>query len=75
MLYGDRFYDFVCAMCSPTHKETIRRLDMGVADALHIVIFNLTVRNMNKFHHLHEEILKHFRNARKSLEGLYFHIQ
>jgi hypothetical protein len=46
---------------------------MGVADALHIVIFNLTARNMNKFHHLNDVILKQFRNARKSLEGEYFY--
>lgn len=69
MMHGDRFYDFVCALCSPTHKETIRRLHMGIADALHVVIFNLTVRNMNKFHNLNEEIVKHFKSARKALEG------
>lgn len=61
LLFGDRFYEFVCTVCTGTSEEVIRRLHLGWVDALHLVLFNLTVINSKKYHDLETSVLPFFK--------------
>ena len=69
MLLGDRFYDFVCTLCTGTCEEEVTRLDLNWADALHLTLFNLTVVNNKKYHDLDTSILPFLKRRWKSLQG------
>ena len=56
-------------MCNGTHEETIQRLDLGVVDALHLVILNLIVSKNQKFHGLESSILPFMKKKLKYLNG------
>ena len=64
-----RFFKFVCTLCNGTHEETIQRLDLGIVDALHLVIFNLIISKNQKFHDLESSILPFMRKKIKYLTG------
>ena len=69
ILLGDKFYDFVCTLCTGTCEEDVTRLDLNWADALHLTLFNLTVVNNNKYHDLDTSILPFLKRRLKSLQG------
>lgn len=75
ILFGDRFFDFCCALCGPVSKatdsgeETLVRLDMSWVEALHIVLFHLTVMNSKKFHDVEMAVIPFFRRKCKALQG------
>ncbi|GIY21244.1 metal-response element-binding transcription factor 2 [Caerostris extrusa] len=48
LLYGDRFYIFVCTVCNKG-PEFLRRLPLRWPDIAHLVLFNLTVTHGKKF--------------------------
>ena len=56
-------------MCNGTQEETIQRLDLGVVDALHLVILNLIISKNQKFHDLESSILPFMKKKLKYLTG------
>ena len=56
-------------MCNGTHEETIQRLDLGIVDALHLVILNLIISKNQKFHDLEISILPFMKKKLKYLTG------
>ena len=69
LLCGDRFWAFTCTLCNGTHEETIRRLDITMVDALHLVIFNLILSKNQKFHDLETSILPFLKKKMKYLSA------
>ena len=69
LLCGDRFWAFTCTLCNGTHEETIRRLDLSMVDALHLVIFNLILSKNQKFHDLESSILPFLKKKMKYLSS------
>lgn len=57
LLLGDRFWEFVCTLCTGTTEEIVRRLNIGWVDALHLILFNLIVSNRKEHHDLETAIL------------------
>ncbi|XP_055371554.1 polycomb protein Pcl [Condylostylus longicornis] len=56
LLYGDRFYVFVCSICNHG-TEVVRRLKFGWIDLVHLIMFNLTkLENDKKYHHITKTI-------------------
>ena len=74
MLFGDRFFDFTCALCGPVSKATnsgmeiLARTDMSYVEALHLVLFHLTVMNSKKFHDVENSVVPFFRRKLKALQ-------
>ena len=64
-----RFWAFTCTLCNGTHEETIRRLDVTMVDALHLVIFNLILSKNQKFHDLESSILPFLKKKMKYLSS------
>ncbi|CAL1280018.1 unnamed protein product [Larinioides sclopetarius] len=56
LLYGDRFYIFVCTACNKG-PEFLRRLPLRWPDIAHLVLFNLTVIHGKKFFEFDTTIL------------------
>ncbi|XP_041368901.1 metal-response element-binding transcription factor 2-like isoform X2 [Gigantopelta aegis] len=56
LLFGDKFYMFVCSHCNHG-PEYIKRLDLKWTDLTQIAIFNMTVINGRKYYDLYEELL------------------
>ncbi|XP_042861960.1 PHD finger protein 19-like isoform X2 [Penaeus japonicus] len=48
LLYGDRFYVFVCALCNEG-TEFLHRLDVKWVDVVHLSIFNLTLQDSKTY--------------------------
>jgi len=69
LLCGDRFWAFTCTLCNGTHEETIKRLDITMVDALHLVIFNLILSKNQKFHDLETSILPFLKKKMKYLSA------
>ena len=44
-----RFFKFTCTLCNGKEEESIQRLEMGMVDALHLVIFNLIISKNQKY--------------------------
>lgn len=57
LLMGDRFYEFVCTLCTGSTEETLNRLPVGWVDALHLILFNLIVSNRKEHHDLDTAII------------------
>ncbi len=68
VLFGDRFYNFVCTLCSGSLEESIERIPLGWVDALHLVLFNLTVIHSKKHHDIESAIIPFFKRKLKSLQ-------
>ena len=79
MLFGDRFFDFTCALCGPPVSkatnsagvEILARTDMSYVEALHLVLFHLTVVNSKKFHDVENSVVPFFRRKLKALQVRY----
>ena len=69
LLLGDRFFDFVCTLCTGTCEEVMRRIDLTMTDALHLALFNLTVMNSKKYHNIESSVIPFIRTKWKMLQG------
>ena len=61
LLWGDRFWNFVCTICSGTTQEIVEKLPMGWVNALHLILFNLIGNVQLIFHKKNHEIPRRFR--------------
>ncbi|EFX83722.1 hypothetical protein DAPPUDRAFT_301671 [Daphnia pulex] len=70
LLYGDRFFLFLCSVCNNGNEERLMRLseELTLADMAHIALFNLTLETTKKYHDLDMSILPFIENNWK-----YFH--
>ncbi|XP_023216554.1 metal-response element-binding transcription factor 2-like isoform X2 [Centruroides sculpturatus] len=48
LLYGDRFYIFVCSICN-SNQEYLHRMELKWVDVTHLLLFNLTVEHNKKY--------------------------
>jgi len=55
LLYGDRFYLFVCELCNDG-VEFLHRLDVKWVDVVHLAIFNLTLQDSKTYFEYAETI-------------------
>jgi hypothetical protein len=69
LLLGDRFWEFVCTLCTGTTEETVRRLYIGWVDALHLILFNLIVSNRKEHHDLETAIIPLFKKKLAILQS------
>ncbi|CAD7090998.1 unnamed protein product [Hermetia illucens] len=53
---GDRFFVFVCSMCNDG-VEFLRRLVMKWIDVVHLLLFNITTYNQQKYYHANKVIV------------------
>ncbi|KAK2172560.1 hypothetical protein NP493_949g00057 [Ridgeia piscesae] len=49
LVYGDRFYVFVCSCCNQG-PEYIKRLEVPLIDAVHLCLFNVTIEHNHKYY-------------------------
>ncbi|CAL9706211.1 unnamed protein product [Knipowitschia caucasica] len=56
LLYGDRFYEFECSVCTKG-LETIQRLPMTWVDLAHLVLYHLSLCCKRKYFDFDHEIL------------------
>ena len=57
MITHCRFFKFTCTLCNGKEEEIIQRLELGVVDALHLVILNLILSKNQKFHDIETSII------------------
>eukprot|EP00096_Caligus_rogercresseyi_P007801 TRINITY_DN2587_c0_g1_i1.p1 TRINITY_DN2587_c0_g1~~TRINITY_DN2587_c0_g1_i1.p1 ORF type:complete len:469 (-),score=182.12 TRINITY_DN2587_c0_g1_i1:965-2371(-) len=69
LLFGDRFWVFICTLCTGTSEEIVQRRGLTWRDALQLSLFNLTLINNKKFHDLETSILPFIRSKWKALHS------
>merc|ERR1711936_1012091 len=68
LLFGDRFYEFVCTLCLGTSEEIVKRLDIGWVDSLHLILFHLMVYHRKEHHDLETAIIPLLKKQLKILQ-------
>ncbi|XP_072015943.1 metal-response element-binding transcription factor 2-like isoform X2 [Amphiura filiformis] len=56
MMYGDRFYIFVCSVCNDG-PEYLKKLPLKWVDLAHLLLYNLTLLHTKKYYDLDAEIM------------------
>jgi len=69
LLFGDRFYEFVCTLCLGTSEEIVKRLDIGWVDSLHLILFHLMVYHRKEHHDLETAIIPLLKKKLKLLQS------
>ncbi|XP_053682718.1 polycomb protein Pcl [Sabethes cyaneus] len=64
---GDRFYFFICSICNHGH-EFVRRLEICWSDLVHLVLYNLIVRNGKRFYDVTKAIAPYVEDNWKTLQ-------
>nr|CAB3264046.1 metal-response element-binding transcription factor 2 [Phallusia mammillata] len=67
ILYGDRFYIFVCALCNEG-EEYVHRLPMRWVDVVHLVLYNVTIAKTLKYYDFYGAIMPFFAQNWESLQ-------
>ncbi|KAK9498291.1 hypothetical protein O3M35_002959 [Rhynocoris fuscipes] len=66
LLFGDRFYVFVCTLCN-AGSEFLRRLEVKWVDLVHLAAFNLTLKMAKKYQDV-EDFVKFLNTNWKNLQ-------
>ena len=69
LLFGDRFFEFVCTLCLGTSEEIVKRLDIGWVDSLHLILFHLMVYHRKEHHDLETAIIPLLKKKLKLLQS------
>ncbi|XP_035205092.1 metal-response element-binding transcription factor 2-like [Stegodyphus dumicola] len=56
MLYGDRFYIFICSLCN-AGSECLARLEMKWAEIIQLLLYNLTIEHKKKYFDLDASVV------------------
>ncbi|XP_035683962.1 metal-response element-binding transcription factor 2-like isoform X1 [Branchiostoma floridae] len=67
MLYGDRFYLFVCSVCN-AGPEYLQRMEMKWVDLAQLVLYNLSLTNKKKYQDFDNEIMPFINNNWDNLQ-------
>ncbi|XP_073979906.1 polycomb protein Pcl isoform X3 [Rhodnius prolixus] len=66
LLFGDRFYVFICTLCN-AGSEFLRRLEVKWVDLIHLAAFNLTLKMAKKYQDV-EDFIKFINTNWKNLQ-------
>ncbi|KFB52289.1 hypothetical protein ZHAS_00020408 [Anopheles sinensis] len=64
---GDRHYLFLCSICNQGH-EFVRRVELPVSDLLHLVLYNLIMRNGHRLFDLNRAIVPFIEDNLRTLQ-------
>ncbi|XP_070531782.1 metal-response element-binding transcription factor 2-like [Ptychodera flava] len=67
MMYGDRFYLFVCSVCNDG-PEYLKRMPLKWVDVAQLVLFNLTMLHKKKYYDIDQEIIPYLNEQWDSLQ-------
>ncbi|CAK8673872.1 unnamed protein product [Clavelina lepadiformis] len=67
ILYGDRFFLFVCSICNHGN-EYVKRLPMRWVDVVHLVLYNITIAKTVKYYDFHGAMIPFFVQHWESLQ-------
>ncbi|XP_078493631.1 metal-response element-binding transcription factor 2 [Ciona intestinalis] len=67
VLYGDRFFLFVCSICNHGN-EYVKRLPMRWVDVVHLVLYNITIAKLVKYYDFHSILMPFFAQNWESLQ-------
>uniref|UniRef100_A0A182RPA0 Zinc finger PHD-type domain-containing protein n=1 Tax=Anopheles funestus TaxID=62324 RepID=A0A182RPA0_ANOFN len=67
ILHGDTFYVFICSICNHGH-EFVRRLVLSAGNLVHLVLYNLIMRNGRRFYGLRSAILPYIEDNQRTLQ-------
>ncbi|XP_018007791.1 PHD finger protein 19 [Hyalella azteca] len=69
LIYGDRFYVFVCHCCNENFGEFVHRMDVSWLDVVHLALFNLTLLEGKTYFDIETCILSWINNNWESLQA------
>uniref|UniRef100_A0A182M9H3 Zinc finger PHD-type domain-containing protein n=1 Tax=Anopheles culicifacies TaxID=139723 RepID=A0A182M9H3_9DIPT len=67
ILHGDTYYVFICSICNHGH-EFVRRLVVSMGNLVHLVLYNLIMRNGCRFYGLRSAILPYIDDNLRTLQ-------
>ncbi|XP_077862083.1 metal-response element-binding transcription factor 2-like, partial [Saccoglossus kowalevskii] len=67
MMYGDRFYLFVCSVCN-NGPEYLKRMPLKWVDLAQLLMFNLAMLNKKKYYDIEQEIIPYLNQEWDNLQ-------
>uniref|UniRef100_A0A182T645 Zinc finger PHD-type domain-containing protein n=1 Tax=Anopheles maculatus TaxID=74869 RepID=A0A182T645_9DIPT len=67
IFHGDTFYVFICSICNHGH-EFVRRLVLSAVNLVHLVLYNLIMRNGLRFYGLRTAIIPYIEDNQRTLQ-------